>query len=87
MVKSASINSRIEPHLKAHAEAIFAELGLSTSDAITLFYKQVSLHNGLPFEVRLPSDATANAIEELEAGEVASYESFSQVVDGVNADD
>ena len=37
MTKTATINSRIAPKLKKEAEAIFAQLGLSTSEAITLF--------------------------------------------------
>ncbi|WP_373691153.1 type II toxin-antitoxin system RelB/DinJ family antitoxin, partial [Endozoicomonas sp. SESOKO3] len=42
------IRARIEPDVKEHAEAIFKKLGLNATDAITLFYKQVGLCNGLP---------------------------------------
>ena len=73
MTKNATVNSRIEAGLKAEAEAIFAQLGLSASEAITLFYKQVSLRHGLPFDVRLPNEKTAQAIKELEAGKGKKY--------------
>ncbi|MET0399659.1 MAG: type II toxin-antitoxin system RelB/DinJ family antitoxin [Longimicrobiaceae bacterium] len=52
MAKTAMIRARVEPELKAQAEAILRGLGLSATDAITLFYHQVVQHRGLPFEVR-----------------------------------
>ena len=55
MAKSANLYARIEPELKEQAEMILAALGIPSSNAITMFYKQIVLHNGLPFEVKLPS--------------------------------
>ncbi len=46
---------RIEPDTKAPAEAILAALGIPVSTAINMFYKQIILHNGLPFKAQLPS--------------------------------
>lgn len=54
MAKSANLYARIEPEVKEQAEAILSALGIPASNAITMFYKQVILHNGLPFEVKLP---------------------------------
>ncbi len=85
MTKSATVNSRIEPGLKQEAESIFATLGLSTSDAITLFYKQVSLHNGLPFSVSIPSDKTQQAMDELAAGKGEAYDSFADIMRDIDA--
>lgn len=64
MSKSESVRARMEPNLKKDAEHIFAMLGLSTTDAITLFYKQVTLHQGLPFEVKIPNQTTLDAMNE-----------------------
>ncbi len=55
MAKSANLYARIEPDLKNQAEAILSALGIPASSAITMFYKQIVLQNGLPFEVRLPA--------------------------------
>jgi DNA-damage-inducible protein J len=63
-VKTETIRVRTTPDLKQGAEAIFATLGLSASDAINLFYKQVMLHEGLPFEVRIPNRETRKAMRE-----------------------
>lgn len=54
MAKSANLYARIEPDLKEQAESILSALGIPASNAITMFYKQIILNNGLPFEVKLP---------------------------------
>src|ERR1700675_2285914 len=68
MGKSAYITARIEPKLKARASRVLAKVGVSTTDAITMFLRQVVLRGGLPFDVRVPTYATGKAIEKLEAG-------------------
>ena len=64
MPKTAVISARIDPELKNGAEEVFKELGLTATQAITLFYKQVELERGLPFVVRVPNDVTAEALEQ-----------------------
>jgi DNA-damage-inducible protein J len=68
MAKEAMIRARVEPHLKAEVEDIFQELGLSITEAITLFYRQVKLNQGLPFEVRIPNETTLKTFQETDAG-------------------
>ena len=66
-MKTSTISARIDPSLKQQTERIFKELGLTSSQAITLFYKQVELHRGLPFDVRIPNDATIQALDDAKA--------------------
>ena len=54
MAKTANLYARIEPELKEQAEAILAALGIPASNAITMFYKQIILQRGIPFEMKLP---------------------------------
>lgn len=54
MAKSANLYARIEPEIKEQAESILSELGIPASNAINMFYKQIILQRGLPFEVKLP---------------------------------
>ena len=75
MAKTASINARIEPIVKERAESIFAAIGISASDAIGMFYRQVAFKKGLPFDVCVPNATTVAALEELERG-------GGEVVDG-----
>ncbi len=63
--KSETIRARVEPKLKKAAEAIFNKLGLSTTDAITLFYKQVEMQEGLPFDVKVLNEETRKALREV----------------------
>lgn len=58
MSKSAMVRARMEPELKKRVEDIFSQLGLSVTQAITLFYKQVEAANGLPFKVVIPGRET-----------------------------
>ncbi len=63
MAKTAMIRARTEPYLKNKVEKIFQLLGLSSSEAINLFFRQVSLQEGLPFEVKIPNATTLKAIK------------------------
>lgn len=54
MTKSAMIRARMDPALKEEVEEILQSLGLSTTQALTLFYQQIRLTKGIPFELRLP---------------------------------
>lgn len=53
--KSANLYARIEPDVKEQAEEILATLGIPASNAINMFYKQIILNRGLPFEVKIPT--------------------------------
>lgn len=55
MPKTANLYARIEPELKEQAESILASLGIPASNAITMFYKQIILQRGIPFEMKLPA--------------------------------
>jgi DNA-damage-inducible protein J len=68
MGKTSSIRARIEPNLKGKAEHIFQQLGLTTTQAITLFYKQVELKKGLPFDVAIPNKITRKTFSDTDAG-------------------
>ncbi len=67
MSKSAVVTARIDPDLKRSAEHVFTTLGLNTTQAITMFFKQVELQQGLPFVVRVPNKATRAALDEAQA--------------------
>ena len=55
MAKTSAVYARIDTQLKENAEGILAELGISPSSAIQMFYSQIVLKKGMPFELRLPS--------------------------------
>jgi DNA-damage-inducible protein J len=74
------IRARIDPDLKVRAETILNQLGLSAGDAIRLFYTQITLSDGLPFEVRIPNAATRKTIRDARAGKgVRRYASTAEM--------
>ena len=79
MPKTATIRARVSPRLKKDAEAVFAQLGLTATDAITIFYSQVKLRQGLPFAVQIPNATTRQTLEATDRGE--------DVLDCENAED
>ena len=54
MAKTSNLYARIEPDVKEQAEGILSALGIPVSNAINMFYKQIILHRGIPFDVKLP---------------------------------
>lgn len=76
MAKTANLYARIEPDVKEQAESILSALGIPASNAINMFYKQIILQRGLPFDVKIPTArpldvSTLSSIEmdqELEKG-------------------
>ena len=80
MAKTARIQARIEENLKEEVSPILKELGLSLTDAITLFLKQITLRRGLPFRVNIPNKETIKAIEDVNAGKgVSRYASDEEM--------
>ncbi|MEA1949257.1 MAG: type II toxin-antitoxin system RelB/DinJ family antitoxin [Thermodesulfobacteriota bacterium] len=67
MAKTATVRARIEPLLKQDVEKLFKEMGLTTTEAINLFYRQVKLRNGLPFSVVIPNKTTENVFKDTDA--------------------
>ncbi len=83
--KAATIHTRIAPDVKLHAEAILAQLGLSTSEAINLYMKHIILHQGIPFDVRIPNQITINAIEEHKNGNTKKFLNVDDLMNDLNA--
>lgn len=88
MGKTAYINTRIDPELKAKAEGILSAVGVSASQALTMFYRQVVYRRGIPFDVCVPNDATIAALEEAAAGGGETHVArTADVFDAIEAED
>jgi DNA-damage-inducible protein J len=68
MPKTATTRARIEPAVKEEAERILSDCGLSPSQGISLFYRQVILHRGLPFPVQSFNAQTRRVLKNSEEG-------------------
>jgi DNA-damage-inducible protein J len=66
MAKSSAMTIRIDPEIKSQADNVLQYLGMTTSEAVTIFLRQVILNNGIPFPIRAPAynDTTLVALRE-----------------------
>ena len=82
MPKTAVVNARIEPSLKNEVERIFRQMGLTTTQALTLFFAHVKNYGGLPFEVRLPNAKTRRAIKNARRGiGIKKFQSMEEMME------
>ena len=66
MSKTATIQTRVDPVVKKDAQEILRKLNITMSEAISMYLSQITLHRGIPFELKIPSDLTAKTLEESE---------------------
>ncbi|MDR1706170.1 MAG: type II toxin-antitoxin system RelB/DinJ family antitoxin [Clostridiales bacterium] len=93
--KTGRISVRVNSKLKEQVENIFEDLGMTTSQAITLFFNQVLVHDGIPFELRRDITRLSNAdslalIERIESGEeklVGPFNSVEALMSSLLGDD
>jgi DNA-damage-inducible protein J len=69
MSSSATVQVRVDEQTKTQAKEVLSALHLSMSEAICLFLRQVVLHRGIPFEVKIPNALTRETLEKAERGE------------------
>lgn len=67
-MKTATVRARVEPKLKHDVENVLIKLGLSFSEAIELFLRQIKLNNGMPFDIRIPNKVTKRTFENTDKG-------------------
>ncbi len=85
-MKTAAVHSRIQPEIKEKAEGILQRLGLSPTEAIRMFYMQIALRNGLPFDVAIPNDETIKALEDSRNGRnLERFDSTDELFESWNA--
>ncbi len=68
MRSSETVQVRVDEQTKTEAKKVLSALHLSMSEAICLFLRQVVLHQGIPFEVKIPDALTAKTLRESEEG-------------------
>jgi len=68
MALDATVRARIDAELKHDVEQILAEIGLSTSQAITMFMKGIKRERGIPMELKIPNELTMQVIEDARNG-------------------
>jgi addiction module RelB/DinJ family antitoxin len=60
--KDVIVRARLDRQLKEDSETIFEQLGMSTNEAIRIFFSQVRLRKALPFEVGIPVEDNSDIL-------------------------
>jgi len=84
MSRTTTVRARIEPRLKSDVEKLLHRLGMSTTEAITVFYNQIRLRQGLPFPVEVPNATTRKTFEATDRGEdLHSYDNIDEMFEAL----
>ena len=62
------ITVHIKPEIKAGAQAILEEMGISTSEAIDLFLTDIALEKTFPSDLHIPNETTLETFQDSESG-------------------
>ena len=78
MTLNATVRARVDEQLKHEVEEILKQIGLTTSQAITLFLNRIRYERGIPFELKVPNAKTIKAMEEADRndGEMVNFDEF-----------
>jgi len=79
--KTATARALLDPKVKEESEKILKMLGLSVSKSFELFYRQVIVQRGLPFELHIPNEKTMKAIENSRKGKGQRFSSAQELFD------
>ena len=81
-MKTATVRARIEPELKIEVEDVLSKLGLSMSEAIELYMRQIKLNNGIPFMIKVPNELTQQTMDDTDQGKnLLKHESADDMFD------
>ncbi len=92
MAKSANINIRIDPEVKANAEALFGTFGITVTDAINMFLHKSLMEGGLPFDLKQPkynavTEAAMQETRDIMSGKIETkkYSSAKEMLEDIDA--
>ncbi|MCK5812513.1 MAG: type II toxin-antitoxin system RelB/DinJ family antitoxin [Clostridiales bacterium] len=74
MAKTTVLHIRVEPEVKIDVESTLSKLGISTTDAINIFLKQVVMTGGIPFDIKIPNYNYETEMAMKEAREISKIE-------------
>jgi len=80
MSLNATVRARVDESLKLNAEIILKEIGLTTSQAINIFFKKVVSENGIPFELKIPNDRLKTAMDEAKKSQGTYHDNIDDMM-------
>lgn len=80
MTTSSIIHARIDTPTKKATERVLSSLGLTPTEAIRLFYRQIALRGEFPLELRVPNQLTAATLTRADLGEELEHHSSTDTL-------
>lgn len=78
--KTVVVQARMNPDLRDDVDQIFERIGISRTEAIKVFFQQVRVHRGFPFELRIPNEEMQQTFRDTDAGKnLHSYDSEEEL--------
>jgi len=81
MANGATIHARVDAQTKSEAQGILSKLGMTLSEAISLYLRQIVFSKGIPFEVKIPNALTTETLAKADRGEdVMEFDSVDELL-------
>jgi len=77
-MKTKVVRARVGPTIKKRAEKVLAEIGISPSEAINVFYKRIAVEGAIPFSLKVPNVTSRRAIADTQNGKVREFKNFDE---------
>ena len=87
MAATEMVHVRIDKRVKTQAVKALSAMGLSVSDAVRVLLMRVAAEKALPFDLKVPNAGTTAAMKEARAGGLASFDTVSDLMADLNAED
>ena len=87
MAATEMVHVRIDRRIKTQAAKTLKTMGLSVSDAVRVLLTRVAAEKALPFEVKVPNTETAAAMRQARKGGLPSFDSVTDLMAELNAED
>jgi len=78
-------NVYLDTEMKKKAQAIFKQYGMGLSDAFNIFLSQSVMEKGIPFQIKIPNDETANVIKDAREGKNMTKVSLDELKEEIGA--
>ena len=73
MKQTATVHARIDRKTKEESERILRSIGMTPTEAVRLFYRQIALRKEFPLELRVPNQLTGETLTKSDRDDDVEY--------------
>ena len=87
------IRTEIDEATRHETEAVLRDIGITLPDAVAMMMRRIATEKRLPFALDtnqchiIPNETTLLAMAEAEQSDLPAFDSVSELIDWLNADD